>query len=105
LTTSSAVLLSELVSISATTSVSGADWIDAISATSAGACPVDGAPTTVTPRSVSILVSSSAAARAGSSERSSAPRTRESLAIRASYGPASTPATPTPQPGANRSSS
>ena len=105
LTSSSAVLLSLLASISWTTSLSGSDWIDASSVPSAGAWPTPAPPDTTTPRSASRRTNSRAAASLGSSDRNSSPSTRESFAISASYGPPSNPATPAPQPGAKNSSS
>ncbi len=104
-TTISAVLLSLLPSISPTMSDSGADSMAATSTAVAGAVPATAVPATETPRSLSMRTNSWAAPSAGSFAFNGSRSTRESLAMRASYGPASSPATPGPQLGAKYSSS
>ncbi len=101
----SAVSSSLVMSISRTTLSIGTDWTEASTPSPSPAVPVSHPCDTLTPRLFNKRTNSRAAARLGSLCRPERPSTRASLTMSASYGPASTPATPSPHDGISHSSS
>ena len=99
------MLLSLLVSISATMSESGSESILAITGKSFGAVPIFGATETAIPLFCKVFVNSVAAPSAGLSGLIGFPDTTPSLIIKAPRGPTSVPLIPRPSDGVNLSAS